>query len=278
MPSGRQRDGPGTAPGRPRGGPGADPGGGRLPAGGCRRSVGGLGRRFGGGGGRLLRDCRRGPISWPGAAGSGGRSPGDRSRNGPETGRKPRRQPRRKWAGRRCIGPAIPGLRSAGHSTRFPARFDAPPGAGWCGPPTGPPHRPPAEARAPVAQLDRASDYGSEGWEFESSRARHYFSLRSMLCDDDGGGTSRHGSVVASRVRCYPRGFRACRPGPSRQAVNACAHRRREVHRLQVDAQADRRLIHRAKMPPPVCGGIGASPATDEGGYRAYPPAARCRA
>ena len=25
---------------------------------------------------------------------------------------------------------------------------------------------------APVAQLDRASDYGSEGWEFESSRAR----------------------------------------------------------------------------------------------------------
>ena len=26
---------------------------------------------------------------------------------------------------------------------------------------------------APVAQLDRASDYGSEGWEFESSRARH---------------------------------------------------------------------------------------------------------
>ena len=25
---------------------------------------------------------------------------------------------------------------------------------------------------APVAQLDRASDYGSGGWEFESSRAR----------------------------------------------------------------------------------------------------------
>src|SRR3954465_6267017 len=25
---------------------------------------------------------------------------------------------------------------------------------------------------APVAQLDRASDYGSEGWEFESLRAR----------------------------------------------------------------------------------------------------------
>ena len=26
---------------------------------------------------------------------------------------------------------------------------------------------------APVAQLDRASDYGSEGCEFESRRARH---------------------------------------------------------------------------------------------------------
>jgi hypothetical protein len=29
---------------------------------------------------------------------------------------------------------------------------------------------------APVAQLDRASDYGSGGWGFESSRARHLFS------------------------------------------------------------------------------------------------------
>src|SRR5690606_38160143 len=29
-------------------------------------------------------------------------------------------------------------------------------------------------APAPVAQLDRASDYGSEGWEFESLRARHF--------------------------------------------------------------------------------------------------------
>lgn len=27
--------------------------------------------------------------------------------------------------------------------------------------------------KAPVAQLDRASDYGSEGWGFESSRAHH---------------------------------------------------------------------------------------------------------
>jgi hypothetical protein len=29
-----------------------------------------------------------------------------------------------------------------------------------------------ADSRAPVAQLDRASDYGSEGLKFESSRAR----------------------------------------------------------------------------------------------------------
>ena len=28
---------------------------------------------------------------------------------------------------------------------------------------------------APVAQSDRASDYGSGGWGFESSRARHVF-------------------------------------------------------------------------------------------------------
>ena len=30
-----------------------------------------------------------------------------------------------------------------------------------------------AARQAPVAQLDRAPDYGSGGWEFESSRARH---------------------------------------------------------------------------------------------------------
>ena len=31
----------------------------------------------------------------------------------------------------------------------------------------------PGSKRAPVAQLDRASDFGSEGWGFESLRARH---------------------------------------------------------------------------------------------------------
>jgi hypothetical protein len=32
-----------------------------------------------------------------------------------------------------------------------------------------------ADSRAPVAQLDRASDYGSEGLRFESPRARAFF-------------------------------------------------------------------------------------------------------
>ena len=36
---------------------------------------------------------------------------------------------------------------------------------------------------APVAQLDRASDYESGGWEFESLRAHHYslFSKKTVL-------------------------------------------------------------------------------------------------
>ncbi len=40
-----------------------------------------------------------------------------------------------------------------------------------------------------VAQLDRASDYGSEGCEFESRRARHYNPLneRGGLCFKSGG-------------------------------------------------------------------------------------------
>ena len=36
-------------------------------------------------------------------------------------------------------------------------------------------------ANAPVAQLDRASDYESGGWEFESLRARHSFSAEIPL-------------------------------------------------------------------------------------------------
>jgi hypothetical protein len=35
--------------------------------------------------------------------------------------------------------------------------------------------------RGPVAQLDRASDFGSEGWGFDSLRGRHLFSSFSEL-------------------------------------------------------------------------------------------------
>src|SRR5476651_1553991 len=41
--------------------------------------------------------------------------------------------------------------------------------------------------RAPVAQLDRASDYGSEGLKFESSRVRHIF--RNLSPFSNHGGT-----------------------------------------------------------------------------------------
>ncbi len=60
--------------------------------------------------------------------------------------------------------------------------------SGWLGK-TGPEVRilssPPvasASARsAPLAQLDRASDYGSEGWGFKSSRARHFIVFAACL-------------------------------------------------------------------------------------------------
>ncbi len=34
---------------------------------------------------------------------------------------------------------------------------------------------------APVAQLDRASDFGSEGWGFESLQAYYFFIKKSIL-------------------------------------------------------------------------------------------------
>ena len=50
----------------------------------------------------------------------------------------------------------------------------------WAGEGLGRPHkllgfrtRAARRRSAPLAQLDRASDYGSEGWGFESSRVRH---------------------------------------------------------------------------------------------------------
>ncbi len=48
-------------------------------------------------------------------------------------------------------------------------------GPGVRSPPFPWPAKAPRAGPAPVAQLDRASDYGSEGWEFESLRARHVF-------------------------------------------------------------------------------------------------------
>lgn len=37
-------------------------------------------------------------------------------------------------------------------------------------------------AFAPVAQLDRAADYESVGWRFESSQARHFFIALFPVC------------------------------------------------------------------------------------------------
>jgi hypothetical protein len=50
---------------------------------------------------------------------------------------------------------------------------------------------------APVAQLDRASDYGSEGLKFESSRvrARGYGAFRQRPRDDAGVNASRLGAM-----------------------------------------------------------------------------------
>ena len=44
---------------------------------------------------------------------------------------------------------------------------------------------------APVAQLDRASDYGSGGWGFESSRARLISSEKALLVRARFGGVAR---------------------------------------------------------------------------------------
>jgi hypothetical protein len=54
-----------------------------------------------------------------------------------------------------------------------------------------------AEAPAPVAQLDRAADFGSEGYRFESCRARH-----------DGASPSGKASAFGADMRR----FESCRP------------------------------------------------------------------
>ena len=50
--------------------------------------------------------------------------------------------------------------------------------------------RPAAPLIAPVAQLDRAPDYGSGGWEFESLRARHFFNADGAFAHATRGGAA----------------------------------------------------------------------------------------
>ena len=44
---------------------------------------------------------------------------------------------------------------------------------------------PQAWLKAPLAQLDRASDYGSEGWGFDSSRVHHHASREGTLAESN---------------------------------------------------------------------------------------------
>ena len=64
------------------------------------------------------------------------------------------------------------------------------------------------KTRAPVAQLDRASDYGSEGWEFESLRARH----DACRLDDAGVGGAWRSPVSAPGSGPGGRWFKSTRP------------------------------------------------------------------
>ena len=60
---------------------------------------------------------------------------------------------------------------------------------------------------APVAQLDRAPDYESGGWKFESFRARHSLLYMPTSCGADAGGP---GAAVADRPASVPR-LQKCR-------------------------------------------------------------------
>ena len=46
-----------------------------------------------------------------------------------------------------------------------------------------------------VAQLDRASDYGSEGWGFESLRARHIIAVQKAEADPSGSAFCLQGGI-----------------------------------------------------------------------------------
>ena len=71
--------------------------------------------------------------------------------------------------------------------------------------------------RAPVAQLDRASDYGSEGWEFESLRARHDASASV----DVGVGGAWRSPVSAPGSGPGGRWFKSTRPDHPREEPRA---------------------------------------------------------
>ena len=111
-----------------------------------------------------------------------GPQPGDRA--GPADRRQQRPCDRHRPAHHRQDGPPGPEARTArltGAGHRKPGRAGGRPGANVC--PLRAPVRPakwPASV-APVAQLDRALDYGSGGWEFESLRARQIQRLTGSL-------------------------------------------------------------------------------------------------
>ena len=57
--------------------------------------------------------------------------------------------------------------------------------------------------QVPVAQLDRASDYESEGWEFESLRARHFPQALSVLTINEKILTLMRNFSLSVRMVCF---------------------------------------------------------------------------
>ena len=83
-----------------------------------------------------------------------------------------------------------------------------------------------AAGQAPVAQLDRAPDYGSGGWEFESSRARHFLGSGRPAIKRQFEPCSNGARLVQERQTCSPEGSsnsvrRAARPRRARRPCPA---------------------------------------------------------
>src|SRR5512135_2853987 len=78
---------------------------------------------------------------------------------------------------------------------------------------------------APVAQLDRASDYGSEGWGFEFLRAHHCSKTRKIA--PDAGGTKMKGirriSAIAS-IACLASSLAWAAGSATITAAEAASH------------------------------------------------------